>query len=1003
MLVSVLGWKGQPGSAFTQESVAPIQVLASSVNQLVVAFHFVDPQLQQVPLLDDNLYTEIRAQEAGEPDVGLPAVPVYGAWILIPNGFVASLADVNPGSPLPLGDDIRLAPVQPPQADVDDAPLGPFTKNETVYGTNDYFPYAFAQLGEPQVLRGQKMTWLRLYPYRYNPVTRHLEVYPNLQVTIQFSGSGLQPDDNPWPIPWRLRSDVFDKMYKEMAINANEVLAAEYEAAGPKPAHPYGWNYIILTSSTLKTAADQLATWKQQQGYTVLVEVIPANYPAAKLKNALLGAYQNWGIAPEYILILGDADVVIPNYKTWHPYNGTLYQGITDSQGYTGTDLYYATLESSNPNDPDADLLADVLIGRMSVDTLLDAEARVRGSINYEKSPIISSYFYNQALLAANFQDGMTYTLQLPGGAFSTVTTTPDGIEDRRFTQTAEDIAIYLEGTEGKTIRRQYYAKSNVTPTKWNDDKQYPQEFKNFAGDSTAVGGALPSYLLRTYPFNWNGDDLGIQKWINNGTFLVLHRGHGARDHWANPFYPDSYVYLLNNWNKLPVVWSINCETGWFDNETDFKQKSGQTDWTATGAESMSEQWERPFQGKLKSNYDYGAVGVVASTRVSYSGYNEYLTLGMADAIWPDLINGGGVPGVGSETVMASVLELAKSYMLTKYGLDSYARADMEGFHWFGDPSLEIRTEPPALTLQVVYPLVWSSLLYPHDLIVQVAQNSPGDSPDAPLAGVRVSLSNPAYPEQVWSAYSDGEGKAIFHNLLLEYPGEYNLLAWLTNTAPVSGTMTVEPGSAGGIHWDSWGYTCSDRTQVHVADKDLAGTSWLDVSLTTDNGDSETLSLDEVQPGYFQGMIATRPTPVAPDDGILQVHDGGQIVATYHDANDGTDSTAVVSDTASIDCSPPEFGGLQTITGICPAILSWAPANDINGPIQYRIYRSQNPGDITGTLFDTTWANYYADTSCFKGDYFYMVRAVDMLGNEDSNSQVRMLTVPGVFLPVIRR
>ena len=190
---------------------------------------------------------------------------------------------------------------------------------------------------------------------------------------------------------------------------------------------------------------------------------------------------------------------------------------------------------------------------------------------------------------------------------------------------------------------------------------------------------------------------------------------------------------------------------------------------------------------------------------------------------------------------------------------------------------------------------------------------------------------------------------------------------------------------------------------MRVADADLAGTVLLGVSLSTDSGDSERLVLREEQPGYFTGEIPPGLTPPDPGDGMLQVLDGELITAQYEDAYNGTEIPAVVTATAEIDCTPPEFQGLQTITGVCPAILKWEPAWDASRSLQYLIYRSQDPGDFTGALFDTTWANYYADTSCFKGEYFYLVRARDILGNEDGNSQVRMLTVPGLFLPVIRR
>ena len=300
---------------------------------------------------------------------------------------------------------------------------------------------------------------------------------------------------------------------------------------------------------------------------------------------------------------------------------------------------------TTDPNDPAGDLLADVLIGRMSVDTLALAKSRVRGSLNYEKSPNSTASFYGTAMLAAEFPDGGSYDLLLNNGTLTTITVPPNGIEDRRFTQTAEDLAIYLSGaSEGKTITRQYYADSSVTPTQWNDDKQWPQEFTNFAGTSISVGGALLGNLLRP-GFKRNGNNAQITSALNNGVFLALHRGHGGRDHWARPnYYAQTDVASLNNQDKLPVVWSINCETGWFDNETDLKGIAGLTDWTGSTEEALSELWERPSASSSNPSHDYGAVGIVAATRVSYSGYNEYLTLGMGDAIWPDLIKGGVIP-----------------------------------------------------------------------------------------------------------------------------------------------------------------------------------------------------------------------------------------------------------------------------------------------------------------------------------------------------------------------
>jgi hypothetical protein len=243
----------------------------------------------------------------------------------------------------------------------------------------------------------------------------------------------------------------------------------------------------------------------------------------------------------------------------------------------------------------------------------------------------------------------------------------------------------------------------------------------------------------------------------------------------------------------------------------------------------------------------------------------------------------------------------------------------------------------------------------------------------------------------------------VFHDLLLEHPGEYNMLAWLANTIPVSGTMTVEPGSAGGIKFEEWGYKCGDRVGVSVADADLAASGSVDVTLTSSSGDAETKNLTMHTLGYFKGYIQSEAAPANPGDGILQVAHGDQITAVYQDADNGTGSPAQVQDAATIDCQPPVFAGLASISGVCPATLVWDPASDTNGPIQYRIYKSQKEEELFDGPPETTWASYFIDTACMAGKNYYAVRAVDILGNEDNNNQVRILEIPGLFLPVIRR
>jgi hypothetical protein len=913
---------------------------------------------------------------------------------LIPNGKTASL-QVDVGEPVTIPD-ISLYPVQIPHADLEDAPYGPFVKDEAVYGSDANYPPVFARLDPVQIARGQRMAVLWIYPFKYNPLQRTLEKYPNLTVTVTFEGS-IEP------IPARLISKEFEAIYRNLALNADAVLSAEKVAAGTyELSGKYGYDYLIITTSKFLPAANKLAAWRTLSGFKTSVNPIPSTWKAADIKSALQGAYDNWKTVPRYVLLLGDAEYIPTNYVTDHPFNQTLHDGQLNSQGLTGTDFYYSTLHSINPTDPNADYWPDLNLGRISVGTADEALARVQGIIDYDKSPTTNSTFYNTVTLAAEFQDGGTYSFKSNvNGSLTTKTFLSDGIEDRHFTQTAEDLGIFLAASpQNKTLKRFYYAKSTVSPTNWNDNKQPLQEFTYTKGQHTSLGGAIPPALLRSPGFGWDGDHFAISAAINAGSFLVLQRGHGARDHWGKPYYGINDVKLLDNPSKLPVVWSINCETGWFDNETDFKKKYLK-DQTSNTSESLSEWFERPGLGFLG---DYGAVGVVASTRVSYSGYNDYLVEGMTGAIWPAYIVNSSVT-LGAAHDMSSVLNQAKLYMHTKGTIDDYMTAVIEGMHWFGDPATEIRTEPPVV-LSLNFGSKWDYLLHPHPFTFTV-EKSGGRLPDTPVEGAKVTVSKASQPQDYWVGVTNAGGELTFPDLTTTSLGAYDVVVTAPNAIPFNTTFESESGAAGGIQLDKDVYACFSSIQVKAADANLKSTGTLNGTLVSSAGDSETVPLAEAgdNTGFFTGSLPIAPGAPQVGDGALQLLDGQTITAQYLDADDGAGNTLLITDTAQVDCLPPLFGGLVSVSAEdCSVHLTWEPATDPNGPLLYTIYRDLQAGPPIGNPLGQTWSNSFNDYDCLPGMMrYYVVRARDILGNENINLVELSIATPGIYLPLIRK
>ena len=193
------------------------------------------------------------------------------------------------------------------------------------------------------------------------------------------------------------------------------------------------------------------------------------------------------------------------------------------------------------------------------------------------------------------------------------------------------------------------------------------------------------------------GDTQDVIDNFNAGCFLVNHRDHGGREDWVHPSFWTYDFPQVNNGQMMPMVFSINCLSGYFDSETDQTQGT---------FESFSEELLRKSPG--------GAIGILSSSRSSYSGYNDEFNKGLIDAMWPGFDT--GYPGSTqnpweSPTYQpGAVLNYAKWYMYDKYVLtdgagypDGYpwgptpeqTRLQMEMYHCHGDPTLDIHTAQP--------------------------------------------------------------------------------------------------------------------------------------------------------------------------------------------------------------------------------------------------------------------------------------------------------------------
>ncbi|MFO7896847.1 MAG: C25 family cysteine peptidase [Candidatus Cloacimonadales bacterium] len=601
-----------------------VVVKDSSPQQLQLEVSSSDFVLSERVYPDQQAYSNILPG-SGKLLPGQPDLPQSGRWIVVPNGARIDLAWQR-SEPV-LTENILLAPVQPQRRDQAAAENPPFTLDKQIYSANSFFPEEIVRIERRVIKDNQEYALLKISPYQYNPQTKVLKFYPNLQVQITFQGGDKNIVSNKFAST--LNANIIDPQTNNRHLERQS-----------------GYEMLIITAAEFAAAAENLANWKKQLGLkTLVLTTDEIGNTAEAIENYIDNSCATWEINPSYLLLLGDAEFIPTHYRNEHPYSD-------GDQGYTASDLYYADLQD--------DLLADMAFGRIPIDTVAEADSIVARIIRYEKNPPAQASFYQDAIAAAYFQEQ-------DGG---------NGIAERRFAKTAEDFRNFLQQQNDYQVERIYVTQNSTDPLYWNDG---PYVFEN---DEAAE--PLPLELRRP-SFAWDGNYTDIINSVNAGKFMLLHRDHGWRQGWGDPYFDVNNVAQLSNINLPPIVWSINCETGWFDNETDATSCG-----TSFNSESFTEAW-------LRHN-SAGSVGVFAATRVSYSGNNDRLVWGMLNAIWPEFLSwtGADYPAHAGLHRMGDVLNYGIEYLMANYTWgDDVLLTTIEEFSYFGDPAMRMYTQQP--------------------------------------------------------------------------------------------------------------------------------------------------------------------------------------------------------------------------------------------------------------------------------------------------------------------
>jgi len=545
--------------------------------------------------------SEISISAIGLPaDAGMPNLPTESRMMAIPNGAQATLRVVS--FEKETIHNVNIAPALRIQNENEEPDMN-YVKDMNIYGKNAFFPAEPFVMGSSYI-RGVEAVTVAITPFQYNPVTKDLVVYTNVELSVEFEGGNGHFGED------RLRSPYWDPILAAELLNYDQLPVIDYEKRMQEWLRDDkdGAEYLIITPNNDAWAeyANQLKEYRTRQGILTAVyrlDEMPATN-TNQMREWFHNAYHTWDIAPVAVCLLGDHGTnmgqYIPAETTSHPSNGSC---ITDNR--------YADAEGN-------DNLPDMVFSRLIAETPAQLPVFVGKQLEYEyTNPNMDPSFYERPITALGWQTQRWFQIcsEVFGGYMRQQGYNPNRIN-----------CIY-DGTPG-----------NI----WSSNQNTSMVVNYFGPNGTGYIPQSPSELG-----DWNNGtpELVVQA-VNQGAFWLQHRDHGLETGWGEPAVRNTHIAQMNNVGKLPFVMSINCLTGKFN----------------YGQDCFAEAWmRRTFNGE-----NAGAVGLLCPTETSYSFVNDAYVWGVYDLFDGDFMPTFGPYAANTGNWMPAFGNVAGKYFLAQ-------------------------------------------------------------------------------------------------------------------------------------------------------------------------------------------------------------------------------------------------------------------------------------------------------------------------------------------------
>jgi hypothetical protein len=368
----------------TENQNQSFKIISVSNDHLDIEFNL--PTYRIDTVLEDGItFQRIKADNCDYlVKTGFPELPIYSTMIALPNQGAAQVTilsteqqEINSFKPYP--SQSRIANDETPKS---------FTMDHDFYSGSSTYPPQLIQYGKAQILRDFRVMNVSIQPFTYTAGNQTLSIQKKIILRVDFTrGSGENEMDQ--PITY---SRSFEPIYKALILNYNE---------SRDVALPYNPERILVirhssTDQTFLNKFNEFVMWKKQKGYEVAVATTTeTGTNTSTIKNYIQTQYNNLNTRPDYVILVGDVSGTF-GIPTWN-YSWNYYNGETD---------YPYTQIAGN------DLLGDVFIGRMSIESTSDFLNLATKVFTYEKNtPTQPATWLNRMLLVGDDQSSGISTM----------------------------------------------------------------------------------------------------------------------------------------------------------------------------------------------------------------------------------------------------------------------------------------------------------------------------------------------------------------------------------------------------------------------------------------------------------------------------------------------------------------------------------------------------------------------------------------------------------------